>query len=80
MRIGCDESGEASVWLARYQEFSQCRLPSAREVRIFAKKYLTVPPPAPPPPSASDPSLREIAGNGFDCIDGFGRWVERALF
>lgn len=79
MRIGCDESGEASVWLAGYQEFSQCRLPSAREVRIFAKKYLTVfffff------PPSASDPSLREIAGNEFDCIGGFGRWVETALF
>ena len=32
------------------------------------------------PPSASDPSLREIAGNEFDCIDGFGRWVETALF
>lgn len=32
------------------------------------------------PPSASDPSLREIAGNEFDCIGGFGRWVETALF
>lgn len=42
VRIGCDKSGKAGVGLAGYQELSQCWLLSAREVTIFAKKYLSV--------------------------------------
>lgn len=42
VRIGCDKSGKAGVGLASYQELSQCWLLSAREVMIFAKKYLSV--------------------------------------
>ena len=42
VRSGCDKSGKAGVGLASYQELSQCWLLSAREVMIFAKKFLSV--------------------------------------